>query len=89
MDAARVFRILDLVPDRVAHARSGAAFRHVGATACVHPERLALLSECLHWLSPVYPITKDDQVRLGLFAARQSPVEEEDETVEPEEEALV
>ena len=90
MDAAKVFRILDLVPDRVARTQCGVQFREVGATTCVHPERLALLAEFLSWLAPLYPTTKDDQTRLGLFAGKQAQVEEEDdETVEAEEEALV
>ena len=89
MDAAKVFRVLDLVPDRVARSASGVAFNDVSATSCVHPERVALLAEFLHWLSPIYPTTKDDQMRLGLFAGKQSHAEEEDETAELEEETLV
>ena len=89
MDAAKVFRILDLVPDRVARAQSGVAFHDVGAMSSVHPERVALLAEFLHWLSPLYPSTKDDQMRLGLFAGKQAQAEEEDETAELEEETLV
>lgn len=89
MEAAKVFRILELIPDRVSRPQSGVAFNDVAATSCVHPERLALLTEFLHWLSPVYPITKDDQMRLGLFANKQAQAEEEDETLEAEEEALV
>ena len=76
--AAKVFRILDLVPDRVARAQSGVAFGNVAATSCVHPERVALMSEFLHWLSPIYPTTRDDQMRLGLFASKQVQHEEED-----------
>lgn len=86
MDAERVFRTLDLIPDRVARTSSGASFA-AAATSCVHPERLALLAEFLHWLSPIYPITRDDQTCLGLFAAKH--VEVEDEALEPEEETLV
>lgn len=86
MDAAKIFRTLDLIPDRVARTPSGASFA-AGATSCVHPERLALLAEFLHWLSPVYPITRDDQTRLGLFAAPKHV--EEDEAPEIEEEIVV
>lgn len=89
MDAAKVFRILDLVPDRTARTSSGVAFV-AGATSCLHPERLALLAEFLHWLSPVYPTTREDQMRLGLFAAHKpAHAEEEDETADLEEETLV
>ena len=91
MDAARVYRVLDLIPDRVSRTQLGAAFADVRATTCLHPERLALLAEFLHWLSPLYPTTKDDQMRFGLFAAKQTHVEEEEEAVElePEEETVV
>jgi len=89
MDAAKVFRILDLIPDRTVRVQSGVAFVDVRATSCVHPERVALLSEFLHWLTPIYPTTKDDQMRFGLFANRQAHAEEEEETAELEEETLV
>lgn len=89
MDAAKVFRILDLIPDRTARVQSGVAFVDVRATSCVHPERVALLSEFLHWLTPIYPTTKDDQMRFGLFANKQAHAEEEDEAAELEEETLV
>jgi hypothetical protein len=89
MEAAKVWRLIDLIPDRVVRVQSGVAFADVRATSCVHPERLALLSEFLHWLSPIYPTTKDDQMRLGLFANKQAHLEEEDETVDLEEETLV
>ena len=89
MDAAKVFRILDLIPDRTVRGQSGVAFVDVRATSCVHPERLALLSEFLHWLSPIYPTTKDDQMRFGLFANKQVHAEEEEEAAELEEETLV
>ncbi len=90
MDEATVSRVLALIPDRVTRASSGVAFGDVRATTCVHPERLALLTEFLHWLSPIYPTTRDDQTRLGLFAAKNAPVEEEeDETIELEEETVV
>jgi len=89
MNGATVFRVLDLIPERVTRAQSGTSMGDVGATSCVHPERLALLSEFLHWLAPIYPTTKDDQMRFGLFAQKQSHAEEEDETVEIEEETLV
>jgi hypothetical protein len=89
MDAAKVFRVLDLIPDRTVRAQSGVAFVDVRATSCVHPERLALLSEFLHWLSPIYPTTKEDQMRFGLFANKQVHAEEEEEAADLEEETLV
>jgi hypothetical protein len=89
MDAAKVFRILDLIPDRTVRVQSGVAFADVRATTCLHPERLALISEFLHWLTPIYPTTKDDQMRFGLFANKQAHAEEEEEIVDLEEETLV
>jgi hypothetical protein len=89
MDAAKVFRILDLIPDRTVRVQSGVAFADVRATTCLHPERLALISEFLHWLTPIYPTTKDDQMRFGLFANKQVHAEEEEEAVDLEEETLV
>jgi len=89
MDAARVFRVLDLIPDRVTRLQSGVAFAGVAATSCLHPERFALLSEFLHWLSPIYPTTRDDQMRLGLFAAHKHAQAEEEEAEELEEETVV
>ena len=89
MDAAKVWRLIDRVPDRVARAPSGVVFA-ASATSCVHPERLALLAEFLHWLSPIYPTTRDDQTRLGLFSHKPAHAEaEEDETIALEEETLV
>ena len=87
MDAARVYRVLDLIPDRVSRTQLGAAFADVRATTCLHPERLALLAEFLHWLSPLYATTKDDQMRLGLFASKQAHVEDEEEAEEAAEAA--
>lgn len=89
MNAATVYRVLDLIPDRTSRTQLGAAFADVRATTCLHPERLALLAEFLHWLSPIYPTTRDDQMRLGLFAAKQTHVEDEEETIDLEEETLV
>ncbi len=88
MDAATVYRVLDLIPDRTSRAQLGAAFADVRATTCLHPERLALLAEFLHWLSPIYPTTRDDQMRLGLFATTQKQMMrvEADEEEGPDEE---
>lgn len=88
MDAATVFRTLDLIPDRTARMQSGLSFA-AGATSCVHPERLALVAEFLHWLAPIYPTTRDDQMRLGLFAGHKHAQAEEEETEELEEETVV
>jgi hypothetical protein len=96
MNAATVSRVMSLIPDRVTRTQSGTAFAGIAATSCVHPERVALLVEFLHWLSPIYPTTRDDQMRLGLFASKQPQHEEDEaedeatvEALELEEETLV
>jgi len=89
MNAATVFRVLDLIPDRVVRTQSGTATGDIGAASSIHPERVALLVEFLHWLTPLYPTTKDDQMRFVLFAQKQVAAEEEEEAVDLEEETLV
>lgn len=87
MNAATVFRMLSLIPDRMVRAQSGAAFLLEGSS-CRHPDRLSHVSKFLHWLSPLDALTKDDQRTLGLIAANGRPVlaaDDDDETeVEPE-----
>ena len=89
MDAAMVSRVMNLIPDRVTRVQSGTAFAGVGATSCVHPERVALMVEFLHWLSPIYPTTRDDQMRLGLFAVAHRAMQAEAEEDEAEAEDVV
>ena len=67
MNAATVHRVISLIPERVAHARSGALFTTSGT--CRHPDRIAYLSRCLQWLSPLNPVSRDDQQLLGLLLA--------------------
>jgi len=67
MNASTVHRIISLIPERVAHARSGASFTMTGA--CRNPERIAYLSCHLQWLSPLNPVSRDDQQMLGLLLA--------------------
>ena len=67
MNASTVQRIISLIPERVARAQSGALFTMTGA--CRHPERIACLSRYLQWLSPLNPVSRDDQKLLGLLLA--------------------
>lgn len=86
MNAATVFRMLSLIPDRMVRAQSGAAFLLEGSS-CRHPERLSHVSKFLHWLSPLDALTKDDQRTLGLIAANGRPVlaaDDDEAEVEPE-----
>jgi hypothetical protein len=86
MDAASVFRILSLIPERSARAQSGAAFL-VQAGSCTDPERLVPLSKCLHWLSPLDALTNDDQRALGLIGVNGKPLQAPDDADEAESEA--
>src|SRR2546428_6060515 len=72
MNASTVHRIISLIPQRVARAQSGALFTMIGA--CRHPERIAYLSRTLRWLSPLNPVSRDDQQLLGLLLANGRPV---------------
>jgi len=72
MNAATVHRIISLIPERVARAQSGALFTMTGA--CRNPERIAYLSCHLQWLSPLNPVSRDDQQLLGLLLANGRPV---------------
>jgi hypothetical protein len=72
MNASTVHCIISLIPERVARAQSGALFTMTGA--CRHPERIAYLSRYLQWLSPLNPVSRDDQQLLGLLLANGRPV---------------
>ena len=90
MNAAMINRIVSLIPERVARLQSGAVFTPAETSACRYPERIAHLAPLLGWMSPLNPITKDDQQVLGLLGANGRPVHaadlEEDELPEPGEE---
>ena len=67
MNASTVHRIISLIPERVAREQSGALFTMIGA--CRYPERIAYLSRYLQWLSPLNPVSRDDQQQLGQLLA--------------------
>jgi len=73
MDAALVSRIVALIPERIARARTGTLFGS-GTTSSRHPERFSHLVQFLGWLSPLSSISKDDQRILGLLHANGRPV---------------
>ena len=62
MDAATVFRLMSLIPDRVAREPSGSAF----VLQDGHTARVALLTRFLHWLGPLEALSKEDQQALGV-----------------------
>ena len=93
MDAARVFRVISLIPDRAPRAQSGCLFSAEGKE-----ERVALVERLLHWLSPLDSLSVENQKFLGLrsgggrpAAAGEEPLDEEgmleeaDEADQPEE----
>jgi hypothetical protein len=73
MNAAMIDRIVSLIPERVARQPSGAAFT-LEASACRYPERIAHLARFLNWMSPLNPITRDDQRIFGLLNEQGRPV---------------
>jgi hypothetical protein len=83
----RLAALLPLIPERVARVSTGSAFLLPDATTCAHAERVAFLARLLHWMSPLEPLSKDDQRFLGLVAANGRPVGGEEEM--PGEEEVV
>lgn len=65
---AAVSRIVSLIPERTARSLSGTAFTLDGARACSDPARLVNVARLLQWLSPLNPLSGDDQRALGLHA---------------------
>jgi hypothetical protein len=82
MDAATVFRVISLIPDRMPRTQSGCVFNAGG-----QPDRLVLLSKFLSWLGPLDPVSKEDQQLLGIRSGGARPLvageEGELEEVEP------
>ena len=81
MDAATVARVMSLIPDRTPRLAVGPHFQP-------HTEQTTCLARFLNWLSPLSPITKDDQRALGLRQAHQKPVVELDEEPDLDESEL-
>jgi hypothetical protein len=73
MNAAAVSRVLSLIPERVARPLSGSLFTSEEAAGAQQAERVAYVAKFLNWLSPLTPITKDDQRFLGLLNAHPRP----------------
>jgi hypothetical protein len=80
MDAAIVFRVISLIPDRMPRMQSGCVF-NPGS----QPEQLVLLAKFLTWLAPLDPISKEEQQLLGVRSAAGRPlgVGEEEGGLEP------
>lgn len=84
MNPAVVSRIVSLIPERTARALSGTAFSLEGARACSDPARLVSVARLLQWLSPLNPLSGDDQRALGLHVSLVRPGHP-DEPVESDE----
>ena len=98
MDAALVFRLISLVPDRSARAQSGSVYSPSEAAACRYPDRMSYLGKFLHWLGPLDPMTREDQQILGVRSSGGRPlaageealdgVDDLDDDLEAEEESI-
>ena len=82
MDAALMFRLISLVPDRSARAQSGSVFTPSAAAACRYPDRMSYLGKFLHWLGPLDPMTKEDQQILGVRSSGGRPLLAGEEVVD-------
>jgi hypothetical protein len=87
MNPAMVTRIVSSIPERTARSLSGTAFNLDGARACSDPARLAGMVRLLQWLSPLTPLSQDEQRALGLHGAATRPSLAEDDVDEPGHEA--
>ncbi len=77
MDGATVFRLISLVPDRMARSQSGSRFD--GAAS----ERAGVLARFLGWLGPLSPIGKEEQQLLGVRASNGKSLADGAEGEEP------
>ena len=69
MDAATVFRVISLIPDRMPRTQSGCVFNAGG-----QPEQLLLLAKFLSWLAPLDAISKEEQQLLGIRSGGGRPL---------------
>ena len=73
------------VPERVARASSGTRFAPTTEFS-PHGARIAYLAQLLNWLTPFSELTPEGQRTLGILAARDKPLDrDEDEHLESEE----
>jgi hypothetical protein len=84
INPALVSRIVSSIPERTARTLTGTAFNLDGARACSDPARLAGIVHFLRWLSPLTPLSQEEQRALGLHvAAARAGSLGEDEPDEP------
>ena len=75
MNPKMVSSIVSLIPERVARALSGTRFGVADARAR-NGEQVAHLARYLQWLSPLSPISKEDQSALGIASPHAKPARE-------------
>ncbi len=68
-----VSRIVSSIPERTPRSLTGTAFSLDGARACSDPARLVSVARLLQWLSPLSPLSGDDQRALGLHVNALRP----------------
>lgn len=73
MNAAAMSRVLSLIPERNVRALSGTLFTDDEAARAQHADRVQYVARFLSWLTPLNPITKEDQRFLGLLATHARP----------------
>jgi len=88
MNAAAVMRVLSLIPERSPRALSGSLFTDEETSRAAQADRVQYVARFLGWLSPLNPITKDDQRFLGLLATHARPDHAADDAGEEEDEEL-
>ena len=84
MDAATVFRLISLIPDRSGWNPSGSVFGADGKS-----ERVVALARLLHWLSPLEALSAENQQILGIRTGGGRSVDEDAESAEEADEASV
>ncbi|HET7198617.1 MAG TPA: hypothetical protein VFI86_08125 [Burkholderiales bacterium] len=83
MNSALVSRIVSSIPERTARSLTGTAFDLDGARACSDPARLAGMVRLLQWLSPLTPLSQDEQRALGVNGSGRPGTLADDEPDEP------
>jgi hypothetical protein len=73
MEGSAVFRLISVIPDRVARTQSGTPFDGKSS------DRAEQLARFLGWLGPLNPIGKEEQQLLGLRGGAARPMADEDE----------
>jgi hypothetical protein len=83
MNAALVSRIVSSIPERTPRSQTGTVFNLDGARACSDPARLAGVVRLLQWLTPLTPLSQDEQRALGVNGGAMRPALAEDDADEP------